>query len=366
MNIKETFQFYGRALRRETELATRLKSQIRHEGPMSFKDFMQVALYDPDRGFYSKAPGIGDKEGAFNTNAMFRAFAFALSRAIEQAEVLVGTPLRILEFGGGTGELGSNILSFLSTSHDYVIVDVSIGFRHEQAARGIRTVENVHSLSKEPTFAFGNEVLDAFPVHRVMGDGSGQLLELFVGVDEQNNFVYQPGSLSTELLAERLRSEGVVLGRGQVAEVCLDLENFIRDAGSVISKGYLMLIDYGDEAPTLYSYTRSNGTLRSFCSQQLASDPFDGIGEQDLTADVDFTALKATARNAGFVLSEHLQQGPWLRHFGIEDYIKLSDNSQSSQDEVDQLTSPTKLGSTFDIFMFKTSGLPNCQGPYPI
>ena len=357
-------EVHGRFDRRETDLASQLKSRIQHEGPLSFRDFMATALYDSEQGFYTKGPGIGTKDGSFNTNAMFRAFAFALSSAIEHAEALVGEPLRILELGGGTGELASNILSFLSSPHDYVIVEVSTGFRRQQSARGIRTVKSVQGLPVVPTFAFGNEVLDALPVHRVMGDGTGQLLELYVTVDKDGEFIDQPDSLSTTLLAERLHSEGVVLGRGQIAEICLDLEEFLRDVARVVPRGYLVLIDYGDEASTLYSYKRPNGTLRSFCSQQFVFDPFDRVGDQDLTADVDFTALKEAARKVGFMPGGHFRQGPWLHNLGIEDYIRQANNAQTAQDEVFQLTSPTKLGSTFDIVMFKTKGLSGSPGQH--
>lgn len=320
---------------------------------------MALALYDSEYGFYTKGPGIGTRRGTFNTNAMFPAFAFALTRAIQHAEGLVGEPLRIMEFGGGTGELASNLRSFLSAPHEYVIVDISPGFRTQQTGLGFQAIDSVDSLPPAPTFAFGNEVLDALPVHRVMGDGFGELLEFFVAIDGKGEFFEQPDIPSTPLLAERLRSEGIILGRGHIAEICLDLDEFMEKMARPIARGYLALIDYGEEASSLYSYSRRNGTLRSFRSQQEVFNPFEWVGDQDLTADVDFTALKRAATKAGLQSTGCLQQGTWLTNLGIQDYRKVVEDIRSAEEEIFFLTNPARLGSTFDVALFKTEGIPD-------
>jgi len=346
----------------ETVLAKKIKDKIRQQGPMNFRDFMALALYDPEHGFYTKGPGIGTRTGTFNTNAMFPAFAFALARAIQQAEGLVEESLRILELGGGTGELASNLRSFLPTPHEYVIVDISPSFRAQQSRRGFQTAASVDRLSSAPTFAFGNEVLDALPVHRVMGTGASELLELFVGIDRNGEFHEEPDLPSTPLLAERLRSEGTILGRGQIAEICLDLEEFLQKIALVFSKGYLVFIDYGMEASRLYSHSHRNGTLRSFRSQQGVFNPFESVGDQDLTADVDFTALKKAAQKAGLQATGILEQGTWLKNLGIHVYSELVKDSRLANQELFFLTSPARLGSTFDVSLFKTKGLPDGPG----
>ena len=318
---------------------------------------MALALYDSEYGFYTKGPGIGTRKGTFNTNAMFPAFAFALARAIQQAEGLVGESLRIVEFGGGTGELASNLRSFLSSPHEYVIVDISPGFRTQQTGRGFQAIDSVDGLPPAPTFAFGNEVLDALPVHRVMGDGFGELLEFFVAIDGKGEFIEQPATPSTPLLAERLRAEGIILGRGQIAEICLDLEEFIEKMARPISRGFLVFIDYGEEASPLYAYSRRNGTLRSFRSQQAAFNPFESVGDQDLTADVDFTALRRAATKAGLQSTGCRQQGTWLNNLGIQDYTQVVKDIRSAEEEIFFLTSPARLGSTFDVASFKTPGV---------
>ena len=324
---------------------------------------MATALYDPCYGFYTKGPGIGVQEGSFNTNAMFPAFAFAMAKAIEQAESNLEGPLRIVEFGGGTGELASNIISFLSSSHEFVCIEPSAGLRHQQETHGLRSMSDAKDLHPAPTFAFGNEVLDALPVHRVMGDGTDHVLEIYVGLNEKNEFIEFPDTSSTSSLSERLTMEKVILGHGQLGEVCLELEHFLEGPASVISKGYLVFIDYGDEASSLYSYLHRNGTLRSYRAQNRTVDPFDHIGDQDLTVDVDFTALQAVSRKMGLSPAGFLPQGKWLQNLGIQKYgQQIHGSSSDVSSEVDLLTHPAKLGSTFDVIAFKTGGLPDPPG----
>ncbi len=323
---------------------------------------MASALYDPHHGFYTKGPAIGSQDGAFNTNAMFPAFAFAVTLAIQQAERLVGEPLRVIEFGGGTGELGAYITKFSPSSLEYIIIETSPRLREQQKKKGLTTTDDIKMLPPGPTFVLGNEVLDAFPVHRVMSDGSGQLMEMYVGLDTHEEFTEIPGALSTSRLAKRLHDEKIYLGRGQIAEICLEFHDFLKKIQSVVSKGYLIFIDYGDEAANLYSYTQRNGTLRSFQSQRQTFDPFDSVGEQDLTADVDFSALKTAAQESGFIPVGSIQQGPWLYNIGIEKYLTQIDDSQQAQTDIEQLTKLTDLGSTFDIQVFKTKGLPDGLG----
>ncbi|MGB0910820.1 MAG: SAM-dependent methyltransferase [Nitrospirales bacterium] len=323
---------------------------------------MTSALYDPQYGFYTKGPAIGSQDGAFNTNAMFPAFAFALASVIQEAEILIGEPIRVVEFGGGTGQLGANITSFFGHSLEYIIIETSPSLRVQQKKHGLLTVESTELLLPGPSFVFGNEVLDALPVHRVMNDGSGQLQELYVELDEQGEFMEMPGAPSSPQLAKRLQDEDIHLGRGQIAEICLDLQDFLKKISHIVSTGYVLFIDYGDEAIDLYSHTKRNGTLRAFRSQRSMFDPFDSVGEQDLTADVDFSALRTAAEDSGFVSVGSMRQGTWLKRMGIERYMEQVEDTQNARTDIEQLTNMAHLGSTFDIQIFKTKGLPDGLG----
>lgn len=326
---------------------------------------MAVALYEEDRGFYARGPNIGSPDGPFDTNAKFPAFGYAIAQAIHYAEKNLGEPLRILELGGGTGQLGKNILSFLQSPHEYIVFDTSQGLRANQERKGLQTTHILQNLPSCPTFVFGNEVLDALPVHRVMGVGGGELAELYIDLDEDGEFLEQPCPLSTPELARRLNWEGVQLGRGQVAEICLELKPFFQNIRQVLERGYVIFVDYGDSASNLYSHQHRNGTLRSYYQQQQIHDHFFAVGQQDLTADVDYTAVISIAEESGFEVEAPLSQGNWLLNLGIRSYKGHAGNQEADLAEIDALTRPAGLGSTFDVLILKTRGLPDGPGLRP-
>lgn len=350
-------------------LAMRLKALIRDAGPITFRDFMAAALYDPEHGFYAKGSSVGSVDGAYLTSVMYPGFGFALSRAILRAEESIGEPLRVVEFGGGTGMLAETVQAWLPSSRSYTIVEPSPGLRARQRARGLRSLASPHELPPAPTIVLANEVLDALPVHRLMGTGHAQVSELYVALDDRQQFIDWPDHPSTPELLARLHEEQILLGRGQIAEVCLDLQPLLEGIARVITKGYVVFIDYGDEAKNLYGPTRRNGTLRAYWNQQEAYDWYSRVGDQDLTADVDYTALKTVARHIGLCFVGRMTQGAWLRFLGIEDYAKLRhpmlgpSSASRRLDEIVQLTHPARLGSAFDVLIFKTPDLPDSLLP---
>lgn len=349
-----------------TELASILKDKIRTDGPMTFRDFMSAALFHETQGFYTQAPSIGSPTGPFDTNAKFTAFGFAVAQAIEQAAKAIGTQFRVLELGGGTGQLGARISSFLTIRHEYVILETSPGLRAKQTEKGLKTIANLDGLGPAPTIVFGNEVLDALPVHRVMGMGNEEIGEFFVDLDEHGEFFEELGAVSTPQLHQRLQEEHIHLGRGQIAELCLELTPFLQALERVVKPGYLIFVDYGDKASSIYSYRHRNGTLRSYYQQQQIYDPFYAVGQQDMTADVDFTAVLAEAAALGLEFAGWTSQGTWLTNLGIQKFVEAGGDTKSGQQEVDILTREASLGSAFDVLMLKTSGLPDGPGLFPI
>jgi len=349
-----------------TKLASLLKKKILAEGPMTFRDFMSSALFHETHGFYTQAPSIGSSAGPFDTSAKFTAFAFGIAQAITQAAKAIGGSIRVLELGGGTGQLGASIVSFLTIPHEYVVLEISPGLRTKQAERGLKTVETLKGLEPRATVVFGNEVLDALPVHRVMGLANEEVCELFVDLDEEGELCEQPGDVSTPRLFQRLKDEQIHLGRGHIAEVCLETQPFLQELERIVKPGYIIFVDYGDKASNLYSYRHRNGTLRFYYQQQQIHDLFFAVGQQDMTADVDFTAVISDAAALGLELAGWISQGTWLTNLGIQNYIGAGNASVSRQREVDQLTGKARLGSAFDVLMFKTHGLPDGPGLHAV
>jgi SAM-dependent MidA family methyltransferase len=142
-----------------------------------------------------------------------------------------------------------------------------------------------------------NEVLDALPVHRVVGREGG-LRELLVTA-EGGAFTSVEADLVTPGLAARLAAEDVTLEDGQVTEVCLAVDGWLAAATRHLARGVVVLVDYAEEPATLHAAARRDGTLRAFARHAVGGDPFRHVGRQDLTATVDLAAVRAAAARAG-------------------------------------------------------------------
>ena len=166
-----------------------------------------------------------------------------------------------------------------------------------------------------------NEVLDALPTHRVIGR-DGALRELMVG-SVDGAFVDVESDPSTPALAARLSAQGISLGDGQRAEVCLALEPWLAAAAAGLERGVLLLIDYGYPAAELYDpVRRRDGTLRAYLRQRVHDDPYRHVGRQDLTAHVDVTAVERAAVAAGLSHLGTTTQAEFLVGLGAQDLLQ--------------------------------------------
>lgn len=312
-------------------LADKLRARIEHEGPVTFHDFMEAALYDPELGYYSRGPRIGGEGADFSTSVSFESFRRAIATLVER----LGVP-RVVELGAGTGLLARTVKE-LVPGVEYVTVDVSPALRtHQAAVPGVRAVATTRELSPGPTLVFANEWLDAFPVRRVVGGPGDSLLEIHVDVARDGAFRERLLPLRDAGVEARLRRQGTLPQRGQIIDVAPALEDAVRDAARLADPGVLLLIDYGDPARRLYAPTRLNGTLAVYKSHGKFQDAFEGVGERDITADVDFTAVDHAAREAGMEPLGLMMQGDFLAALG------------APSDDI--VTRPSALGSAFLVF----------------
>jgi SAM-dependent MidA family methyltransferase len=142
-----------------------------------------------------------------------------------------------------------------------------------------------------PGIIFSNELLDAFPVHRVIG-GDGGLRELCVDVNEADEFAWRPCDLDARV-AEYCERIDLRLNEGQIYEINLAAEDFVAQAASLIDCGFLISVDYGsDRTDLLNAPHRHAGSLRSFKRHWMTDDVLSYPGEQDLTTTVDWTQIQ--------------------------------------------------------------------------
>lgn len=325
------------AVGEDEALVARIREEIGRDGPMTFARFMDLALYDPDGGYYRASEPRPGRAGDFLTAPEAHPiFGRAVARVLDETWRRLGEPDRFIlrEYGAGTGTLASAILDGLRRdasglgrviAYDPVEVEprriTAIASRLAEAGFADALVEADQGGGPAVGVVLANEVLDALPVHRVRRR-AGDLVEVAVGLDG-DRFVEVEIEPTTPALANRLGSEGIELVDGQTAEICLALDGWVAGAAAGLAGGLLLVIDYGAPATELYDpVRRRDGTLRAYLRHRVSDDPYRHVGRQDLTAHVDVTAVERAATGAGLTHVATTTQAEFLVGAGTDQLLR--------------------------------------------
>jgi SAM-dependent MidA family methyltransferase len=337
------------------EFEKHLIERIRRQGRLSFCEFMQAALYDAEFGYYnSQRQQIGATGDYYTSGNVHAAFGAILAKAlVELSNAFTGAaPLALVEMGAGTGQLAFDVLSALRDEHPqifqrarYTIVEQSPVMRARQKEKlqpfaghtDWRALEELQAING---IVFSNELVDALPVHRLRFSRQG-IEEQFVAIeaagDEKERLALVWSPLSDQRLAEYVRRTAVDFLEGQVIEVSLAALDWLKKMSQVIERGLLLTIDYGDLAAHLYSPDRGQGTLRCFYRHRLSDAPLERLGEQDITASVNFSALIDFGAEFGFEKVSYERQTNFLFRHGLIERIAAMENQGTMDDLQDRL-----------------------------
>jgi SAM-dependent MidA family methyltransferase len=312
--------------------------KIKGSGAIPFDEFMEMALYYPELGYYTRDAALIGRKGDFYTSAhLHRIFGAMLGRQMHEMWQIMGMPevFHIVEMGAGEGYLAKDMLDYLFSagccknffdSIEYVIIEVSPSLRQSQMQL-LRSFEGkvrwVESIKQLPEYSINgcflsNELIDAFPVKIVVMDNG--LYEIYVDTDGAGFAeIKKPCSESIE---SYFKEFSVELPEGYKTEVNLTIKQWLADVSAVLSEGFILTIDYGYPAWDYYSEDRSRGTLLCYCKHQINEDPYINIGEQDITAHVNFSALKKWGEPSGLKTVGFCPQGIYLASLGIDEVMK--------------------------------------------
>ncbi len=351
---------------------------------MTVAAFMDLALYDPELGYYARAARRSGRAGDFFTSVdVGPLFGELVARQVVEMAALVeaqapfGSAIDLVEAGAGSARLSADILRAIRTRDPAVyerlrlhLVEVSDEARRAQGATlgevGEKLVaSSAHLPERFSGILLANELLDALPVHQVVMRAGG-LQEVYVRVRDDRLDVTE-GPLSTPRLKEHLASEGIVLEPGWRAEVNLRAVEWTRAAVRALTRGFLILVDYGHPARELYSVTHASGTLTTFSRHTMAGPEssvhppwLDRPGEQDITAHVDFTSVQHAAESEGARVLGFLDQTYFLLGLGAAD---LDHPDTKRRLALKTLLMPGGLGSTLKVLILgKNVGEPPLLG----
>src|SRR5256714_1949805 len=276
---------------------------------MTFADYMESALFDPEDGYYTTRASLGF-EGDYVTSVdLGPACGRSLARAVADLWTLGGrsSPWDLVEAGAGRGILMRDLLSALERERSDAargvrpaIVEVSPRMRRQQSlaleGRDLRWASVAHSLAPIQGVLFANEVLDAFPVH-VLSRTSDGVRELFVG--EEGGALVEVLRAPSQDLCWRVPESVPVGGRWEISPAA---EGWVASLAGALVSGYIIFVDYGGQEADLLT-REGAGTVRGFVRHRLVADPLAEPGRHDLTASVDFTAIRRAAEGAGLRFS---------------------------------------------------------------
>jgi SAM-dependent MidA family methyltransferase len=346
-------------------LESLIQEEIRaSEHWISFARFMELALYTKDLGYYSGVATKLGKGGDFTTapemTTLFGATlaSFALSLSLPK-------PLRVLEFGAGSGKLAED---FLHAARDlgleiaeYSILELSSDLRERQQQR-LAGERQITWLDTPPSAFTGlilcNEVLDAMPVPLVVRKND-QWWERGVTIDG-DQFVFADRSVDQAMCAHI--PDTADLPDGYLTEIHPRQEGFVRLLGDMLQageSGLAVLIDYGFPAREYYLPQRSGGTLMCHYRHHAHGDPFLHVGLQDITAHVDFTGLARTGLEHGLEVAGYMSQAAFLLSAGLTQWLEKSRPEETAlwlplANAVQKLTSPAEMGELFKVLLLSS------------
>ena len=359
-------------------LEQKIIQKISDEGPVTFERFMQMALYDPDWGYYASGEARVGRAGDFYTSShLHPVFGRMLGRQVEEFWEYMGRPeqFEFVEMGPGAGHLCRDMLDYLKDrdlgkSMRYSLIERNPSRRREQEElldeyrEMLSWFPSLDEIKGARGCLLSNELLDAFPVHLVMMED--ELKEIYVTV-EDGRLKEVPGPPSDPALAGYFRDLSVGLEKGCKTEVNLRIRDWLGSVGSAIREGFVLTIDYGYTSREYYSEDRNRGTLMCYRRHQLSEDPLVNAGRQDITAHVNFSSLKRWGEEMGFRTIGFCGQGAYLTSLGIDEEIhRLSEESGDYLFElarIKKLILPQGMGESHMVMVqYKGEGTPTLRG----
>jgi SAM-dependent MidA family methyltransferase len=350
-------------------LSNLIIQKIKQRGPISFRDFMEIALYYPGLGYYTSDKEKIGKTGDFYTSSnLTPAFGEMLGRQIEEMWNMLGEKeFTVVEMGSGMGLLSCDVLAYLRKNRElyqnlnYLILEKSPIMRDEQKKRlaeKVKWIDSIKELHGITGCIFSNELVDAFPVHIVIMEK--ELMEVFV--DHNGSFIEVLRPAASEL-KDYLSELGLMLPQGFRTEINIDAIKWMEEISYSLNKGFVITIDYGYPSDELYQEYRNMGTLMCYYKHTTNDSPFMNIGEQDITSHVNFSALDHWGAKFGLETCGFTDQAHFLMGLGIEDYLKNLHDKDPVNYYKKMLPIKTlmmDMGETFKILIQK-KGVGDCE-----
>ena len=353
-----------------------LRERIKQHGQITFRDWMNAVLYEEPDGYYVREDKIrwgrkGDYRTAPEVSPLFAAtFARFFAKLFE--ELNEPNNFTIIECGAGNGLFAFECLKTLQTQFPslfeqttYLIDEIS-----QSSQRKIREqLKPFHfefcalrEIAKpfQNAVIFSNELIDSFPVHRIVKRGD-VLKEIYVDVNDKDEFVLTESNLSNHRLIKYLQKHEIELGENQLIEINLTADDWLKQTAMILEKGFIITVDYGEDVTTLYDFNlRPEGTLRAFGKHQFVDDWLSHAGEVDLTTTVNWTVFQRVGEENELETNNLESLDKFLLAHDLLEQLETATNKLNDEVEkikllsgVKDLVLPNGFGATHQVLVQK-------------
>lgn len=347
-------------------LREKIQQEIRDRGPIPFSRYMELCLYDPELGYYSRNAAQFGKAGDFYTSSDVHAvFGRLLARQFEEMWRVLGSPAEIVmrELGAGRGLFAQDVLDWSEKKFPeffqalrYELVETSPALRERiektlsrHFDAGKARFPSATECGADPAIVFANEFFDAIPVEVVSAKGS-------LRIDSHDGKFAETWIPSSAEELEFLDRYSIHPEEGERVEVSLQSQNHMNAAASV-QRGFVVIVDYGFTRDEQLA-GRHRGTVKAIRQHSVSANPYEAPGEQDITADVNFTALAAAAEKQDMVPQKLITQSQFLLGIGeTNEFADAFEDCRLPQErakvalQLKHLVTPAGMGESFHVLV---------------
>ena len=324
-----------------TPIAELLHGEIRARGPVSFRRFMELALYHPEHGYYTCGEDPFGREGDFYTNSQIQpVFGRLIAQQIARWREEMGSPndFTVVELGAGRGETLAEVQQALPTVR-------------------CRAVERMQGTLPQgfQGVVYSNEFFDALPVHLV--ERGGESLAEWLVDSGEDGFCWLPrGGPAEPSVAAYVNEYASGLAQGDRIEVNLKALEELERVATALDRGYVLTIDYGYSAEEIAAGRRfPHGSLMAYERHQADEDVLSEPGSRDLTAHVNFTALEQHGRDLGLASLGLQTQAQFLLSLGeadnFESVLQAGSDAETMQLRMQLKSLLFGMGETFRVLV---------------
>ena len=337
-------------------------SKIQKNGPLTFAEFMNIALYDNENGYYTSGRAEIGKKGDFYTSPhVHSAFGEVIANFIIKAEkYLSNNDLNVIEIGSGKGYLAYDILNHINSASkisdnlNYIIIEKNNNKFIKELERfsdNIKIYNDISMLDKNISgIVVSNELFDSLPFHKIIYKEKN-LHENYIDFIN-GNFTEITDEISDQLIIEYIERYSLNFSDSKQMEVCLQAGSYLKEISELLREGFILTIDYGSLSDELFSNEKPEGTYRCFHKHSVNTDIFSNIGSQDITADVDFSNLILSGSKYGLEKIKYTSQAQFLVDWGILDiYERTVKLDEEGSQAIKNLFMPGMMGNYFKVLI---------------